>query len=40
LIGSPTVPRRRSVDRSKLFGCTFASASEALISERIAVGAV
>ena len=40
LIGSPTVPRMRSDDRSQFFGCTFSSLSAALISERIAVGAV
>src|SRR5688572_24127748 len=36
LIGSPTVPRMRRLDRSYFFG----SSPPALISERIAVGAV
>src|SRR5689334_5452298 len=36
LIGSPTVPRMRSDDRSYFFG----SSPPALMSERIAVGAV
>ena len=36
LIGSPTVPRMRSDDRSYFFG----RSPPALISERIAVGAV
>ncbi|MNH24184.1 hypothetical protein D3C79_841020 [compost metagenome] len=40
LIGSPTLPSRRRLDRSLRSGCTAASASAALISERIAVGAV
>ena len=40
LIGSPTEPRMRRLDRSQFFGCTFSSDSAALISERIAVGAV
>ena len=40
LIGSPTEPRMRSEDKSKLEGCVVASASLALMSARIAVGAV
>ncbi len=40
LIGSPTVPSRRRLDRSYRFGWLVSSASAALISERIAVGAV
>ena len=36
LIGSPTVPRMRRLDRSYFFG----RSPPALISERIAVGAV
>ena len=36
LIGSPTVPSRRSFDRSYLFG----NSSPSFISARIAVGAV
>jgi hypothetical protein len=40
LIGSPTVPSRRKLERSKFRGCPFGSVSEALISARIAVGAV
>ncbi|MNU92803.1 hypothetical protein D3C71_827290 [compost metagenome] len=40
LIGSPTEPRMRRLVRSQFFGCTFSSPSAALMSERIAVGAV
>ena len=40
LIGSPTVPSRRKDDKSYFDGWIFASASAALINERIAVGAV
>src|SRR5947199_9327207 len=40
LIGSPTVPSRRRLERSTFLGCAFGSTSEALISARIAVGAV
>src|SRR5438093_4645396 len=40
LIGSPTVPRMRRLERSYLVGCVAGAPSLALISERIAVGAV
>ena len=40
LMGSPTLPSRRRLDRFQFFGCTAASLSAALISERMAVGAV
>ena len=40
LIGSPTVPSRRKVDRSWFFGAVWGATPHALISERIAVGAV
>jgi hypothetical protein len=40
LIGSPTDPSSRRLERSYCVGCVFGSVSQALISERIAVGAV
>ena len=40
LIGSPTEPRMRRLLKSERAGCTAASDSAALISDRIAVGAV